>query len=165
MRRFGYRRVLLTNTIAIGVLIGLFALVGPRTPVWVIVAQTFCFGFFSSFQYTSMNTLIYADVLDSDASMASTIASTTQQLSLSFGVASASLVVALFIPDRFRAAPLQIAHGIHLACLALGGLTVFSTLLFRTLKPDDGDNVSQHKVAAPVVWDADTTSVLGVAEP
>ena len=81
--------------------------------------------------------------------MASTIASTTQPLSLSFGVASASLTVALFIPDRFHATSHQIAHGIHLACLALGGLTVLSTILFRTLKPDDGDNVSQHNVAVP----------------
>ncbi len=149
LRRFGYRRVLLSNTLAIGLLIGLFALVGPRTPIWMIVAQTFCFGFFSSFQYTSMNTLIYADVPDSDSSMASTMASTTQQMSMSFGVAAASLTAALFIPDRFHATSRQIVHGIHLACFALGALTVLSTLLFRTLKPDDGDNVSQHKVALP----------------
>ena len=149
LRRFGYRRVLLSNTVAIGLLIGLFALVGPATPIWVIVAQTFCFGFFSSFQYTSMNTLIYADVPDSDSSMASTMASTTQQMSMSFGVAAASLTAALFIPDRFHATSHQIVHGIHLACFALGALTVLSTLLFRTLKPDDGDNVSRHKVALP----------------
>ncbi len=149
LRHFGYRRVLLINTVAIGLLIGLFALVGPATPIWVIVAQTFCFGFFSSFQYTSMNTLTYADVGDRDTSMASTIASTTQQLSMSFGVAAASLTAALFIPDRFHATPRQIVHGIHLACLTLGALTVLSTLLFRTLKPDDGDNVSQHNVALP----------------
>ena len=149
LRRFGYRRVLLSNTLAIGLLIGLFALVGPRTPIWMIVAQTFCFGFFSSFQYTSMNTLIYADVPDSDSSMASTMASTTQQMSMSFGVAAASLTAALFIPDRFHATSRQIVHGIHLACFALGALTVLSTLLFRTLKPDDGNNVSQHKVALP----------------
>ena len=149
LRRFGYRRVLLSNTLAIGLLIGLFALVGPATPIWVIVAQTFCFGFFSSFQYTSMNTLIYADVPDSDSSMASTMASTTQQMSMSFGVAAASLTAALFIPDRFHATSRQIVHGIHLACFALGALTVLSTLLFRTLKPDDGNNVSQHKVALP----------------
>jgi EmrB/QacA subfamily drug resistance transporter len=149
LRRLGYRRVLLSNTLAIGLLIGLFGLVGPATPVWVIVAQTFCFGFFSSFQYTSMNTLTYADVPDRDTSMASTIASTTQQMSMSFGVAAASLTAAIFIPDRFHATPPQIIHGIHLACFALGALTVASTLLFRTLKPDDGDNVSQHKVALP----------------
>jgi EmrB/QacA subfamily drug resistance transporter len=146
---FGYRRVLLSNTVAIGILLGLFALVGPHTPIWVIVVQAFCFGFFSSFQYTSMNTLTYADVAERDTSMASTIASTMQQMSMSFGVAAASLTAALFIPDRFHATSHQIIHGIHLACLALGVLTVLSTLLFRTLKPDDGDNVSQHKVALP----------------
>src|SRR5450432_843519 len=81
LSRFGYRRILLSNTLAIGLLIALFGLVGPGTPIWVIVAQTFCFGFFSSFQYTSMNTLTYADVPDVDTSMASTIASTTQQMS------------------------------------------------------------------------------------
>jgi len=64
LSRFGYRRVLLVNTVAVGVLIGLFALVGPRTPVWLIAAQAFCFGFFSSFQYTSMNTLAYADIAE-----------------------------------------------------------------------------------------------------
>jgi EmrB/QacA subfamily drug resistance transporter len=149
LRRFGYRRVLLSNTIAIGILIGLFGLVGPATPVWLIAAQAFCFGFFASFQYTSMNTLTYADVSDRDTSMASTMASTTQQMSMSFGVASASLAVALFIPDRFHATPHEIVHGIHLACFSLGGLTIASTLLFRMLKPEDGDNVSQHKVALP----------------
>jgi hypothetical protein len=68
---------------------------------------------------------------------------------MSFGVATASLTAALFIPDRFHATSPQIVHGIHLACFALGALTVLSTLLFRTLKADDGDNVSQHKVALP----------------
>jgi EmrB/QacA subfamily drug resistance transporter len=149
LKRFGYRRVLLTNTVAIGLLIGLFGLVGPATPVWLIAGQAFCFGFFSSFQYTSMNTLTYADVSERDTSMASTMASTTQQMSMSFGVASSSLAVALFIPDRFHATPHQIVHGIHLACFSLGALTIASTLLFRMLKPDDGDNVSQHKVALP----------------
>ena len=49
-----------------------------------------------------MNTLAYAEVAAPDASMASTIASTMQQMSLSFGVAAASLATAIFIPDRFR---------------------------------------------------------------
>src|SRR5947209_5752293 len=89
LRRLGYRNVLLGNTVMIGALIALFALVGPGTPVAVIVAQAFAFGFFSSFQYTSMNTLTYADVSDELTSNASTIASTAQQMSMSFGVAAA----------------------------------------------------------------------------
>src|SRR6266566_7387546 len=62
LRRFGYRRVLISNTLILGLLIALFATIGARTPVWLIVVQAFVFGFFTSLQYTSMNTLAYADV-------------------------------------------------------------------------------------------------------
>jgi EmrB/QacA subfamily drug resistance transporter len=144
LTRFGYRRVLIYNTVIIGVILVLFATIGPGTPVWLIVLQAFCFGFFSSLQYTSMNTLVYADVAESDTSMASTIASTVQQMSISFGVAVASLVAALFIPDRLHSDPSQMIHGVHQAFMVLGGLTVLSTIVFRELKNNDGDSVSQH---------------------
>ena len=106
LARFGYRRVLLANTILLGLVIVGFATVRESTPVALIVVEALAFGFLSSLQYTSMNTLTYADVAPADASMASTIASTMQQMSMSFGVAVASLATALFIPDRFRARPL-----------------------------------------------------------
>jgi hypothetical protein len=48
--------------------------------VWLIVLQAFCYGALSSTQYTSMNTLTYADVTSGKASAASSIASTLQQL-------------------------------------------------------------------------------------
>jgi EmrB/QacA subfamily drug resistance transporter len=140
----GYRRVLISNTVMLGLLIMVFATVGARTPVWLVVLQAFCFGFFTSLQYTSMNTLVYADVGEEDASSASTIASTMQQMSISFGVATASLATAFFIPNRFHSSPSEMIHGIHRAFLALGVLTVFSTLIFSDLKSEDGDSVSQH---------------------
>jgi EmrB/QacA subfamily drug resistance transporter len=148
LTRFGYRRVLLANTVLIGLVIALFSTIGPGIPIWIIVVQAVAFGFFSSLQYTSMNTLAYADVTRRDTSMASTIASTMQQMSMSFGVAAASLATTLFIPDRSRSDASQMIHGIHDAFLVLGGLTVLSTLVFRELKSDDGDNVSQHRVLA-----------------
>jgi ABC-type uncharacterized transport system permease subunit len=96
-----------------------------------------------------MNTLVYAEVADTDASMASTMSSTMQQMSLSFGVAAASLVAALFIPDRFHSDASQLVHGIHLAFIALGGLTILSALVFSELKRDDGANVSRRKDSPP----------------
>jgi EmrB/QacA subfamily drug resistance transporter len=144
---FGYRQVLLANTIALGSTIVLFATVGEKTHVWVIVIQAVVFGFFSSFQYSAMNTLVYADVVESDTSMASTIASTMQQMSMSFGVAAASLTAALFIPDRFHSSGPQMIHGIHVAFLVLGALTILSSLVFRELRKEDGDNVSRHGAA------------------
>lgn len=151
LTRFGYRAVLLSNTVLLGLLICLFSTVGAATPVYVIVLQAVAFGFLSSLQFTSMNTLVYADVEEKDASMASTIASTMQQMSMSFGVAAASLVTALFIPDRFNTDSAQMLHGIHEAFVVLGGMTIFSAVVFSGLKSDDGDNVSQHKIARSVV--------------
>lgn len=145
LARVGYRGVLISNTVIIGLLILLFATIGAATPVWVIVLQAFCYGFFTSLQYTSMNTLVYADVTDEATSSASTIASTMQQMSMSFGVASASLATAFFIPDRFHSRPPEMIHGIHQAFLVLGLLTVLSTLIFTELKSGDGESVSQHK--------------------
>ena len=146
LARFGYRGVLISNTVILGLLILLFATIGVGTPVGFIAAQAFCFGFFSSLQYTSMNTLVYADITEEQTSSASSIASTMQQMSISFGVASASLVTAFFIPDRFHLSAPEMIHGIHRAFFVLGGLTIFSTIIFRELKSTDGDTASQHKI-------------------
>ena len=98
LARLGYRNVLVGNTIIVGLLIMSFATVGAETPIWRIVVQAFILGFFTSMQYTSMNTLVYADVSGPQTSGASTIAATGQQLAISFGVAGASLIAALFVP-------------------------------------------------------------------
>ncbi len=146
LARFGYRAVLVSNTLLIGAQIFLFATIGRTTPVWLIVLEVFCYGFFTSLQYTSMNTLVYAEINEEQASSASSIASTAQQMSISFGVASASLVTAFFLPDRFRANPPQFIHGIHRAFYVLGAMTMLSTIVFRELKKEDGDAVSQRKL-------------------
>jgi MFS family permease len=148
LTRFGYRNVLLTNTMLMGGAIALFATVGPGTAAALVALLAAGFGFLASLQYTSMNTLVYADVPAEQASMASTIASTLQQMSLSFGVAVASLATAIFIPDRFRSDPAMLMHGIHAALVALGGLTILSAFVFRELRPSDGASVSQHAVHA-----------------
>jgi hypothetical protein len=92
-----------------------------------------------------MNTLAYADIGEDEASSASTIASTMQQMSISFGIATASLATAFFIPDRFHTNATQMIHGVHKAFLALGLLTMVSTLIFRGLKSDDGAAVSRRE--------------------
>ena len=151
LRKFGFRRVLIANTVTLGLMIFLFSTIDTGTPVWVIVLLAFIYGFLTSLQYTSMNTLAYADVNAREASGASTIASTVQQLAVSFGVATASLATALFIPDRLRATPPQLLHGIHLALLGLATLTIVSTCVFARLRDQDGAAVSRHKAALPSI--------------
>jgi EmrB/QacA subfamily drug resistance transporter len=149
LRRFGYRWVLILNTVALGLMIFLFSTIDALTPVWMIVLMAFTYGFLTSLQYTSMNTLAYADVNERQASGASTIASTVQQMAVSFGVAAASLAAALYIPDRMHAAAPAMIRGIHLAMLMLGALTMASTVVFSELKSGDGDAVSRHKAEIP----------------
>jgi EmrB/QacA subfamily drug resistance transporter len=144
LARVGYRGVLISNTVILGLLLLLFATIGLHTPVWVIVLQAFCYGMFSSLQYTSMNTLTYADISEEQTSGASSIASTVQQMSISFGVASAGLATAFFVP-QVHTNPGEMIHGIHKALVVLGGFTILSTIVFSRLKSGDGSSVSQQK--------------------
>jgi EmrB/QacA subfamily drug resistance transporter len=146
LARFGYRALLMSNTVALGAALMLFATIGPATPVWLIVLQAFTYGMLTSMQYSSMNTLVYSDIADAQTSAASSIASTVQQMSISFGVAAAGLATAFFVPESVRAEPADMVNGIHHAFLVLGGFTILSTLIFRRLKADDGGAVSQQKV-------------------
>ena len=145
LARFGYRTVLLGNTLILGVLIMGFATIDVGTPAWRIALQAFILGFFTSTQYTSMNTLVYADVTTQQTSAASTIASTGQQMSISFGIAAASLIAAFFVPDSLRANPTALIHGVHQAFIVLGCMTMASSVLFLQLRRDDGGAVSRYK--------------------
>ena len=141
----GYRNVLVGNTLIVGALIMLFATIDVGTPAWLIALQAFILGFFTSTQYTSMNTLVYADVSARQTSAASTIASTGQQMSISFGVAGASLIAATFVPDEMRGNPAALIHGVHQAFIVLAIMTIVSSVLFLQLKRDDGGSVSRYK--------------------
>jgi EmrB/QacA subfamily drug resistance transporter len=143
----GYRKVLIVNTVMIGVTISLFALVGASTPLPLIVVLGLSLGFFNSLQFSSMNSMAYADVGAPDSSMASTIASSMQQMSLSFGLASGSLVTAWFLGDLPQSDRLAVSGALHHAFVTLGVLTLLSSLSFWTLRPEDGESVSRGALA------------------
>jgi EmrB/QacA subfamily drug resistance transporter len=145
----GYKGVLVSNTIAIGLLLLLFTTIHRDTSVAQIVAIAFFYGACTSLQYTAMNTLVYADVEEKDTSNASSIASTMQQMSISFGVAIAGLTTAFFVPGQAYSQPLLMIHGIHKAFLCLGALTVVSTVVFAGLKREDGGAVNEQKIMHP----------------
>ena len=91
--------------------------------------------------------MAYADIADADSSQASTLSSSFQQLSMSFGLAFGSLITAWYlgeVPQTDRAA---VTSALHHAFITLGVLTIVSSLSFRALQARDGENVS--KGAAP----------------
>ncbi|HXY58344.1 MAG TPA: MFS transporter [Methylocystis sp.] len=144
LKLFGYRAVLIVNTLMIGATIALYALVTPQTPLVAIVSLGFLLGFFNSLQFSSMNSMAYADVEGADSSMAATIASSFQQISMSFGLACGTLVAAFALDGLPQTNREAIVKALHVAYLALGAWTAVSSLSFWTLRAEDGENISRH---------------------
>jgi EmrB/QacA subfamily drug resistance transporter len=141
--RLGFRSVLRLNTVLLGGNIMAFALIGPGAAIGAILLLSLLQGLFSSLQFTCLNTLVYADVSDDDASKASSIASTFQQMARGFGVAVASLAAAAFLGANGSAHETAgYVAGLHHTFLALGAFTMLSSLSFSGLRKIDGVNVS-----------------------
>jgi hypothetical protein len=98
-----------------------------------------------SLQLTSMNSLIYADIENEETSKASSIASTGQQLSLSFAVAFASLIAAWFLRGLDQTKPDQVIPALHHAFIAMGLFTMATSFIYWRLHLNDGNNVSNRK--------------------
>ena len=145
LRHLGHRHVLIANTVLLGGTIMVFTQIGPGTPWTAILLLSFTQGFFSSLQFTSMNSLVYADISDRDASKAGSIASTAQQLSLSFGVAFGSLLAGLFLGHVNQTDPGQAIPALHKAFFTLGSITILSSITFWGLHANDGNNVSNRR--------------------
>lgn len=149
LRRFGYRRVLTMNTVMMGATIGLFALVDRDTPIALIVALSFLLGAGNSVQFSSMNSLAFADIDDRSSSMANTIASSTQQLSMSFGLALGSLLAGWYLGNLPQTDQVAVIRALHAAFITLGAATIMSSLTFWTLRSGDGHALT-GKSDAPV---------------
>jgi len=143
LRRFGYRQVLVANTVMMGVTLFLFSAVTPATPVPVIIVIGLIQGFFNSLQFSSMNSMAYADIETHDSSMASTMASSLQQMSMSFGLAAGSLVTAWYLGGHPQSDHAAVFDALHHAFRTLGVLTMLSSLTFWGLRPRDGESVSR----------------------
>jgi MFS family permease len=144
LARFGFRTILVVNTVLLGTTMFGFYFVSPSTPIWMILLLSLAQGCFSSLQFTSLNTLVYADVEDRDASKASSIASTAQQMALSFGVAFGALLAAWFLGHVNQTIAVQAIPALHRVFIVLGSVTILSSAMFWSLHSTDGDNVSNR---------------------
>jgi EmrB/QacA subfamily drug resistance transporter len=140
LRIFGYKWLLIINTLFAGLSIWVFVIVNALTPIYLIGMLTFLYGFMLSMQYTSMNSLGYADVAPEDLSAATSMMSTLQQLAQSFGVAVSALFIRLFsqiFSDNLILTPLIF----HYTFFAIGFFTILSSLIFIKLKKTDGEQM------------------------
>jgi MFS family permease len=137
--RFGYRRVLVTNTLLLGAFIASFSLISRETPHALILLHLGLFGIVNSMQFTAMNTLTLGDLDDARASAGNSLLSVVMQLSMSLGVAAAGALLAAF---GERAAPASDApallHTFHATYLCVGLLSAMAAWIFAQLGRGEG---------------------------
>jgi EmrB/QacA subfamily drug resistance transporter len=142
LRKFGYRIVLSANTIIIGVMLLLYSVATPQTPVAYLMLVSIGLGFFNSLQFTGMYSIAFADIRSQDLSMASTISSSFFQMSLTFGVACVSMMLNAFLGDLPQSDRSAFMSAINHTCVVLGAITMLSSISFWTLRAEDGECIS-----------------------
>lgn len=93
LRRFGFRQVLIYNAVCSAIAIAAYGTFFPGTPIWVIWIIVLVGGFFPALQFTSLNSMIYADIASGDVGRATSLGSVVQQMSLGLGVTVAGIVL------------------------------------------------------------------------
>jgi MFS family permease len=140
LRRFGFRRTMIGNSLLIGALIALAALFSIATPLALIIGLLLASGFFRSLQFTSINALTFADVPPLRMSRATSISSVTQQVAISLGITVGALAVELSRRAHGDTSPSMADFAI--AFPLVGAMTAASAIVFLRLRPDAGDDVS-----------------------
>jgi len=145
LRRLGFRTVLVANAIISAAFLGACAAFTRNTPVWVMLMLLLVGGFFRSLQFTSINTLAYADVEQARVSRATALVSVMQQLAISTGVAFGALAVELTL--HVRAHPNLTAADFPPAFIAVAVISAASIFMFARLSPDAGAELANRATA------------------
>ena len=140
--RFGFRQVLLVNTLLAVGSVAALAVIGSGMPLYIIAVIVFLGGLTRSLQFTSMHALSYADIEPSKASGASAISSVAQQVSLSAGVAVGAL--ALELSQSFNTRPAPAVQDFAAAFLAVSAIAFLAVFKMRALPADAGRHLTSR---------------------
>jgi EmrB/QacA subfamily drug resistance transporter len=136
--RVGYRRVLVTNTVLVGLAMASFALSTTAEPLWLRIVQLAIFGGVNSMQFTAMNTLTLKDLGTGGASSGNSLFSLVQMLSMSLGVTVAGALLAAFsgLIHHEPAPSVDVIPAFHATFLCVGIITAASSWIFAQLSPE-----------------------------
>ena len=142
LSRFGFRRVLIVNSVIGAAFLASSGLFTPTTPHAIMLSVLLVGGCFRSLQFTGINALSYADVSNREMSSATSMSSVAQQLALSMGVTIGAF--ALEGANLLHGGKALGAGDFWPAFLIVGLISASSSLWMTQLAPDAGAEVSGH---------------------
>jgi EmrB/QacA subfamily drug resistance transporter len=146
LHRFGFRTILVFNSLISATFLAVCAAFTAATPVAVMMGLLLVGGFFRSLQFTSINTIAYAEVEHARVSRATSLVSVAQQLAVSTGVAVGALAVEL--TEHLRGDGALQAADFPPAFLAIAAISALSVFIFARLPADAGAEMANRLPAA-----------------
>ena len=147
VRRFGFRMVLTVNAVLCAVTMAINGLFIYAPPQAVILSVLLVGGFLRSLQFTSLNTVAFADVEQERLSAATSFSAVAQQLAASTGVTLAALVLGTLRGPDGSILPMDFLY----AFFAVGLFSAVSLWWFFQMTPETGEGMAGHeKHKAPV---------------
>jgi hypothetical protein len=142
LRTIGFRRALTVNALVSTALVATCATFMPGVSfVWIVAVLT-CGGFFRSLEFTSLNTIAYADVDHHLMSRATSLIAVGQQLSIAIGVAVGALAVDMTL--WWRGHDTIMAADFQPAWLTVAAISALSCLVFWRMPSDAGAALAQR---------------------
>lgn len=151
LRRFGFWNILFFNALISAAFLASCAAFTQATPAAVMLAVLVVGGFFRSLEFTSINTIAYAEVDHARVSRATALMSVVQQLSLSSGVAVGALAVHLTILSHGGTSGVDhalSASDFPPAFLAVSLISASAALVFWQLPHDAGAELANRDTGA-----------------
>jgi len=154
LRRFGFRRALTVNALISATLVAACATFQPGVSFAWIVGILVIGGFFRSLEFTSLNTIAYANIDHRYMSRATSLVAVVQQVSIAVGVAIGALAVDLTLwargHDTIMAADFQPAY---LTIAVISGCAVF---VFARMPVDAGAELAR-RTPTPIAGSTEAT--------
>lgn len=139
LRRFGFRRLLVTNTPVLAAVVAAFALFQPSTALCIMAFTIVVFGMLRSFQWGSTGNLAYAEVPHEKLARFSALYYVLWQLAVALSVGSASALLTLLSKRQ------PVGVGTFQAAFLVEALvTLCGLLAYSGLRASDGQAVSGH---------------------
>ena len=133
IKKTGYRKFLVCNTIGMGIAIASFSLIDGETPYLCILGLFTVMGIVNSMQFTGMNTLTLLDLPNNKAGSGNSLLSAIMQLSMGMGVACAASIL-----NYCSNAGAEVIKGFQQTYIVLGILGILAAVIFFRAEDTEG---------------------------
>lgn len=143
--RYGYRTVLVANTVLVGLTMTSFSLMTATLPLSIQLIQLAFFGAVNSLQFTAMNTLTLKDLERGGASSGNGLFSMVQMLAMSLGVTVAGALLDTFQSLFKETDSANTLPSFHATFISVGLITAASAWIFGQLAPEVKRTAQEHE--------------------